>query len=155
MKRSFIYVFLPEDEYKQMRIITILAEAAVIVSTLLMLCLFAGSWFNWHMEGYLTAFFIFTFILFYTFLRYILSGMEYAEIAGEANYIKAKRKVYSQSIRFGIVFIIIMFVSKGIPNDWIDALDIVGPSILATCFYFIFDRISLKKSYKKNKDLLD
>ncbi|AUJ25920.1 MULTISPECIES: hypothetical protein [Virgibacillus] len=155
MKRSFIHVFLPEDEYKQMRIVTILAEVAVIVSALLMLCLFAGSWFNWHMGGYLTAFFIFGFILFYTYVRYILSGMEYAEIAGEINYNKAKRKVYSQSIRFGIIFSIVMFVTRGIPNNWIGVLDIIGPSILATIFYFIFDRLSLKKSYKKNKDLLD
>ncbi|GIP64431.1 hypothetical protein J32TS6_29860 [Virgibacillus pantothenticus] len=155
MKHSFLHVFLPKDEYKRMRVVRFLAEAAVILAIMLILTVLISSWFAWSLDGMLLAFAAFSFILIYTYLRYILSGIEFTDVINKENYSKTKRNLRKRAIRFGAIFFIVLLLIRGIPNSWIDFLDILGPSVLASIFMLIFDRLSLKKSYEKNKELLE
>lgn len=157
MIRSFFNFLLPEDEYKRIKIVYFLAEAAVLLAGILMLFNFLN--LNWlkleFNDGFLLLFFIAAFILFYTFLRYIFSGIEHTDVSNEKEYVNYRKKSLQNSLRFGLIFFVVTFIVKGMPSNWEEAIDIIGPSILVIVFHYLFDYISLKRSFKKNKDILD
>jgi len=156
MIHSFLNTFLPSDEYKRIKIVYIMAEASFLTTGILIIfSLININWLKWESDGSLIIFLIFSFILFYTFLRYIFSGIEHTNVYNKNDYSKQRRKSLKSSLRFGVIFFVASFVIKGIPSDLVNAMDIIGPSILAVIFYYLFDYISLKRSFKKNQELLD
>ncbi len=138
-----------------MRVVRFLAEAAVMVAVMLILTIFINSWFDWNLDGMALAFAAFSFIIIYTYIRYILSGIEFTDVINKANYSKTKRNLRKRAIHFGAIFFIVLLLHRGIPHSWIDFMDILGLSVLAAIIMLIFDRLSLKKSYQKNKELLE
>lgn len=70
-------------------------------------------------------------------------------------YKREVRIIFRNGLIFGATFLLVLGISSGIPSNLEEILDIVGPAILGTIFYFLISYISLKRSYKKNKDLLD
>ncbi|NBJ69297.1 MULTISPECIES: hypothetical protein [Clostridia] len=155
MKHSFLHVFLPKDEYKRMRVVGFLAEAAVMVAVMLILTVFISSWFDWSLDSMVLAFAAFGFIVIYTYLRYILSGIEFTDVVSKDNYFKTKIKIRKRATKFGAIFFIVLLLTRGIPNSWSVFFEILGLSVFAFILMLIFDRLSLKKSYEKNKDLLE
>ncbi|MFC4023954.1 hypothetical protein ACFOUV_09120 [Oceanobacillus longus] len=156
MIQSFLNIFLPDDEYKRMKIVYIMAEATFLTTGILMLFSFLNlNWFKWSLDGSLIMFLIAAFIMCYTFMRYIFSGIEHTDVSNENDYSTRRRKSLKNSLRFGLIFFVASFVIKGVPSGWVEAMDIIGPSILVIIFHYLFDYISLKRSYKKNKDVID
>ncbi len=155
MVRSFLNYLLPDDEYKRIRILYFLAEAAVIATGLLFLYSFVNLyWLQWEF-GTFTAFITVAFIITYTYVRYVCSGLEHSDIANQKQYRKQERVNLKKALLFGLLFFVVTFISIGIPTNWIEVLDIIGPTILAIIFYYTLGYISLKRSYKKNREILD
>src|SRR5699024_3785858 len=133
-----------------------IAEAAIILGGLLFLYLMVTSFITTiDISGDIIALISFGFLLTYIVLRYSFTGIEYPEVATEKRYQKEKRSKIYFSIYFWIVFGIINTISNSIPANLEEILDIVGPATIAAVFFFVLNYLSLKKSYRKNKDLLD
>lgn len=101
-----------------------MAEAAFLTTGILMLFSFLNlNWFKWGLDGSLIMFLIAVFIMFYTFMRYIFSGIEHTDISNENDYSKQRRKSWKNSLRFGLIFFVASFVSKVCPlvgwKQWI------------------------------------
>ncbi|WP_010097360.1 hypothetical protein [Ornithinibacillus scapharcae] len=154
--RSFLNFLLPEDEYKRNRIVYFIAEAAVIQSVVLFSLLLLSSWFDWGtLEGYSFVLFSTFFILIYTFTRYMLSGMEHVNVVTKEQLSKKQKGIVKQGLGVGFFFLVFMLIFEGMPNSLSGAIDIILPTIFFVLIYITFDTISLKRSYKKNIELLD
>src|SRR5699024_2821246 len=79
----------------------------------------------------------------------------YPEVATKSRFRQEKRAKLFSSLIFGAVFLIIYIIFKGFPSSGKEIFDIIMRAVFATFFFFLFQYISLKKSYKKNKELLD
>lgn len=156
MEKTWIANLLSTDEYREKRFLYFVAESVLILSTLLFLYLIVDSLFiNLNVSGDIMALITLGFFCVYILLRSTLTGIEYPEIATKARYKEEKcSKVYG-SIRFGILFIIVYGIFKGIPANLQEVIDVMGPAILAAIFFFLLNYISLRKSYRKNRELLD
>lgn len=156
MTKSFLHVLLPDDEYKRERMLYFLAETAII-TIILCLCIAISNRFIFPSsdQSIIPLFLIPVFMVLYPFARYIFSGMEYAEVANEKTYKQKRKEKMSQSIVSGMIFFIIFNIIRGFPvnaNEW---YEIISISILYAISLFVINYISLKNSYKKNKDLND
>lgn len=156
MEKTWIAYFLSDDEYREKRLLYFVAESVFILGILLFLYLIVDSFFViLNVPGNMMALLCLVFLSTYTLMRSTLTGIEYPEIATKAQYkVEVRSKVYG-AIRFGVIFILVYLVFKGMPSNLSEAINIVGPATLATVFFFILTYISLRKSYSKNKDLLD
>lgn len=155
--RSFLNYLLPDDEYKRTRILYFLAESAVILAVGLLI--FTGLNSYWFEIGdfnlTFTLFLIYIFIIFYVYLRYIFSGIEFTSVYNKKQYKRERQLRVKTAFSSGVVFFLVNFFLKGIPTNLEEWLDIVGPSVLFIVFFILFDFISLKRSFKKNKELMD
>jgi len=91
----------------------------------------------------------------YVYFRYIFSGIEFTDVANKGEYKKQRHVVVKHSLLFGVVFLIIQFIVKETPTNYVEGIELIALPIIATLFYFLFDYISLKRSYKKNRELTD
>src|SRR5690625_1845590 len=55
----------------------------------------------------------------YTYVRYILSGIEYTNVSNEREYKEQRKKVVIRSLVIGVVFFFILLLFKGIPTKQI------------------------------------
>src|SRR5690625_3301989 len=156
MFRSWINIFLPDDEYKRLRVLYFMAEA-VILTTLIFLCLGTLAYFSRHLTVstevllFLTPFLIYMYI----FFRYIFSGLEYPDVFQEETYQRKRKQIYRHSVISGALFAAGLLVVNGIPRNLSEGLDLIMPAIFFFIFYFIISTISLKRSMKKNEQLED
>lgn len=156
MEKTWIANFLSKDEYREKRFLYFVAESVFILGILLFLYLIIDSFFvALHVPSDMMALLTLGFISTYILLRSTLTGIEHPGIATKAKYTEKKRSKVFESIRFGILFIIFYGVFKGIPTNLQEVMNIIGPATLAAIFFFILNYLSLKKSYRKNKELLD
>ena len=92
--------------------------------------------------------------LLYVLGRYILSGIEYADIATEDSYKKELRSIVMKTSSFVILFFLFYVIFLGLPaniNEWMETIVLI---VFAGLLWFFVNYISLKRSYNKNKDLL-
>lgn len=157
MVHSFLNYFLPEDEYKRIRIVYFMAEAAFLLIGILLLFFFLNHyWLKWNLpDGSFVAFMVPMIMVVYTYTRYVFSGIEFTDIATRKDYRRQSRITLKRSLTLGLIYFVVSFIFKGIPSNWVEAIDIIGPAILVIVFYYIYDYISLKRSFKKNKELDD
>lgn len=156
MEKTWIANLLSKDEYREKRFLYFVAESVLILSILLFLYLIVDSFLiNLNVPGDMMALISLGLLSIYILLRSTLTGIEYPEIATKARYKEEKRSKVYGSIRFGILFIIVYGVLKGIPANLQEVVNVIGPAILAAIFFFLLNYISLRKSYSKNRELLD
>ncbi|WP_059106202.1 hypothetical protein [Shouchella shacheensis] len=93
-------------------------------------------------------------ILAYVLLRYAISGMEFTAVATKEEYQKERKKIFKQSLIFVFIFAIVYsIVSRPLTGeDWVD---VAGVTVLSGIFMFLLNDLSLRRSYHKNKGLLD
>ncbi|MFC7321281.1 hypothetical protein [Halobacillus campisalis] len=96
----------------------------------------------------------FGFIGTYSTIRFAVLGMELTDVVSSKDYVRGKRKVWKTPIGIGAVYAIITLLHKGIPKNTEQTLDIAGPAVLIAVLLFFLNFTSLKKSYKKNKELI-
>lgn len=92
-------------------------------------------------------------MIIYVYIRYILSGIEYTDIANKKTYKIQQRILLKRTLIFGLILSVVSFAFFGIPSNWTETMNIIGRIVFAIIFYYIFNFISLKCSYKKNKYL--
>lgn len=156
MEKTWIANLLSKDEYREKRFLYFVAESVFILSILFFLYLIIDSFLiDLNVAGDMMALISLGFLSIYILLRSTLTGIEYPEIATKERYKEEKRSKAYESIRFGILFIIVYGVFKGIPANLQEAVNVIGPAILAAIFFFLLNYISLRKSYSKNRELLD
>lgn len=153
---SWLNVFLPNDEYKKQRVLYFLAEGGGLLALYLILMLIFMDYFTiikW--SSFLTIGLGLIIFIFYVFFRYTLSGIEYTDIMTDSQLHKSKKELRKKSIWMSAFMIVGLYINYFISSqngDWYDPL---GIGILAGIFMYIFELISLKRSYRKNKDLID
>lgn len=156
MIRSFLNAFLPEEEYKRLRVLYFMAETTFL--TVVILLLFGLMKYILNFPALDTEFVVLLgpfLMMAYAYFRYILSGIEHTEVSNEREYKKARRIVVKRSLLVGVIFFVLNFIVKGIPTNYEDGIELIALTILFTLFYFLFDFVSLKRSYKKNGELDD
>ncbi|WP_449537753.1 hypothetical protein [Ferdinandcohnia sp. Marseille-Q9671] len=150
--KSWITFLLPTDEYKEKRILYFFSEGAIILLLSLVLLVIGNRFLNIDVE---TALLVATgFFLFYVLGRYIISGIEYTEVATKDSYKKETKQIFGKTFRFAGIFLLLFFLFDGLPRDknqWIDHIGIVAT---ASLLWFFISYLSLRRSYKKNKELL-
>lgn len=154
--KTWISFLLPEDEYKQKRMLYFYSEAAIILFLSLIIMLISNRYLSLDLETVLLL--AIAIFLFYVSGRYILSGMEYADISTEKAYKKELRVIFTRTIGFVIIFITIFLpiylIFVTVPSNFNEWIDILGLLISVSAVWILTSYISLRRSFKKNKDLI-
>jgi len=149
--KSWISFLMPEDEYKEKKMLYFLAEGAVVLFLFLAVTL-TMTYFMDVNTDFMLLVGIAVFI-FYTTGRYILSGMEYAEIATQKQYKREMKAIISRSAAFAMSYAVLYLIYSILSGNasWYEFI-VMGISVGVVSF--LFNLISLRRSYKKNKELL-
>ena len=156
--KTWLKIFLPNDEYKERQMLIFLAEAAVL-QVILILVLMATDQLFLPLTSMLMLICCIFVIVFYVGARYTLSGIEYTDICTEKEY-KAQVKILkTKSVGFVVIYFIVAIIFEVF--EWVsffetrsDRIDFFVALALAGLFLFVTQYISLRKSYLKNKELM-
>ena len=135
--------FLGQDEFKQQQIARFIVEGALLqfVVSFLMLALYAFT----SIEPLFLLLIPFALFLFYCIIRYMLSGIEFADVFTEQEYNKMKkRNLISAAWIFAFNGFAFFLIEKSLLESAIFGL-------LSGILMWGMNTISLKKSYKKNQ----
>jgi uncharacterized membrane protein YkvI len=151
MKNSWLSLFLPEDEYKEKRILYFLGEVAILGLCVSLLFLMASYIYPLRLIE-MNMFFSFVIVgqVIYIFLRYIFSGMEYTDTFSSKDYKREMKKIFFQSLTFTLVFFVLYVLISGLPQKQPEWRGVIGLPIISGFLMFLINFISLKSSYRKN-----
>lgn len=155
MIKSWVSFLLPDDEYKRQRILHFFAEGSILLLMYIGMFFIIEKLTNWDLNLEVILGLSIVVFVSYVFARYILSGIEYTDIATDKQYKKEISTFIKESITFFIIFFTLssMFIgTPGIKHNWFETLAV---SIIAAILLFLINYISLKRSYKKNKELIN
>ncbi|MEL4027147.1 hypothetical protein NST89_00615 [Caldifermentibacillus hisashii] len=99
--KSWISFLLPNDEYKEKKMLYFFSEGAIILFLSLIVMIICNKYFNLDVETVLLA--AIAIFLFYVSGRYIISGIEYADITTESAYRKELRVIFIRTIGFVVM----------------------------------------------------
>ncbi|KIO65993.1 hypothetical protein B4064_2398 [Caldibacillus thermoamylovorans] len=150
--KSWISFLLPNDEYKEKKMLYFFSEGAIILFLSLIVMIICNKYFNLDVETVLLA--AIAIFLFYVSGRYIVSGIEYADITTESAYRKELRVIFIRTIGFVVIFMICYLIFTDFPKNLDEWFEILSLLIGVSVIWFLSSYISLKRSYKKNKELL-
>ncbi|SNZ02499.1 hypothetical protein SAMN05421503_0124 [Terribacillus aidingensis] len=155
MENTWIRFLLPDDEYKRRNIMSYFAEAAILQLGVLVIMLILSRTGLISMDSELVLLLLLFGSAAYIGIRYILSGMEYTDIMTEKAFRKERKRIAVKSITFFLFFVGIysLFYLFGAVST--SPVAILGVSILGAVILFITDYASLRRSYQKNKELID
>jgi len=156
--KTWLKIFLPQDEYKERQMLIFLAEAAVL-QVVVVLALMVISQLFFPMTSKLMLIICLFSIILYVGIRYIFSGIEYTDISTEQEYKKQVKLLRVKSLAFGVIYFILavffnLFESVSFFDTREDEVDFFIVLAIAVVFLFGTQYISLRKSYMKNKDLM-
>lgn len=149
--KSWISVLLPDDEYKEKKMLQFLSEGAILLFLSLLATLVFSRFTSLDTETVL--FLHAALFVVYVLGRYIVSGIEFTNIATEQEYRKELKLIVIKSAGFTVMFNVIFPFISGWPAGAGEWLSILGVSSLAGLMMFFINYISLKRSYGKNKEL--
>ena len=149
--KSWISILLPEDEYKERKMLQFLSEGGVILFLSLIAALVFGRFYA--LDAELVLLLHVAIFLFYVLGRYIVSGIEFTDVATDREYKKEMKVILVKSVGFTAMFILFtpLFNMSSSTSGWIE---IIGVAALAGLFLFIINYVSLKRSFNRNKELL-
>ncbi|NIK12123.1 DUF3278 domain-containing protein [Alkalibacillus almallahensis] len=150
--KSWISFLLPDDEYKEKRVLYFFAEGGILLLFTLVGLLILNNYF--HLDAETALLMAIAVFLIYVTGRYTLSGIEYTDIATVGAYSKELRHIMFKTSSFAGIFILLYLVFIGVPSSQNEWIDIIGILVVFSLFWFLTNYISLKRSYKKNKELL-
>ena len=149
--KSWISILLPEDEYKEKKMLHFLSEGGILLFLALLATLVFSQFYNLDISSVLLLHV--AIFLFYVLGRYIVSGIEFTDVATDREYKKELKVILIKSAGFTGMFILVAFLFNGLgtTSRWIE---IIGVATLAGLFLFIINFVSLKRSFNRNKELL-
>lgn len=140
-----IVQWLSNDEYKQKEIAKFIVEAALL--QFLLSFLMVGLYVFTNIEPLFLLMIPFASFLFYSLIRYMLSGIEFAEVFTEEEVKKAQKRNLIQAVGTSLIMMI-LFLLVGSPF-----LDSVMIAVIAGALLCLMNATSLRKSIKKNREL--
>ncbi|RDW15137.1 DUF3278 domain-containing protein [Oceanobacillus chungangensis] len=150
--KSWISFLIPNDEYKEKKMLYFFSEGGLLLFLFLIAMIICNKYFILNVETVLLS--SIAIFLFYVFGRYIISGIEYTDIATESSYKRELRSIVVKTSSFVILYSLFYVIYFGLPsniNEWIEIIALLaGVGLL----WFFTSYISLKRSYYKNKELL-
>ncbi|MDQ0174903.1 DUF3278 domain-containing protein [Bacillus chungangensis] len=156
MEKSWLSFLLPDDEYKERKVVYFLAEGSIILLSVLVIMFSVNRILpQWGLSVEFVLGVSIVAFLFYVFIRYLFSGIEYTNVSTEQEFSKEKGHIIFKSITFMVIFSIVYLLFFGITRTQKEWFELIILLLLAGFFIFLVDYISLKRSYKKNKELLD
>ncbi|KIL42752.1 hypothetical protein KP77_33820 [Jeotgalibacillus alimentarius] len=150
--KTWIGFLLPDDEYKEKKILIFLAEGAVLLFLSLVVMTLISRFMTLDAETVLLIS-MGTFVL-YVGIRYITSGIEYTDVATENAYKKERKIILFRTFTFAFIFLISYIFIVEIPATIAEWFEITGLLTTAVLFMFVSSYVSLKRSYHKNKELI-
>ncbi len=112
MKKSWIAFLLPKDEYKETRILYFIAESFFLLIGIVLLIIFSNRFSKVLDEEIpLVLLAVLISLIGYVLIRYIFSGIEYANVFEEVDYRRELKKMFLSGFRFAIIF---AFISSGL-----------------------------------------
>ncbi|ANU28279.1 hypothetical protein [Planococcus versutus] len=152
MMKSWISFLLPDDEYKESKILYFFSEGAILLFLSLLVTFICSRFISFDTE---TVLFLHV-VLFVVYVlgRYIVSGIEFTSIATEQEYQKELKVILVKSAGFTAMFILVYPFISGLPVSISEGLGIIGFSTWAGLMMFFINFISLKRSYNRNKELI-
>lgn len=149
--KSWISFLLPDDEYKEKKMLQFFSEGAILLFLSLVITLICSRFMNIAID---TALLLHIgLFLFYVYGRYIISGIEFTDIATERAYQKELKAILAKAIGFTAIFIFLYSIMFGLPVATSEWLEILGFPLLTGFVMFFTNFISLRLSYNRNKEL--
>lgn len=152
--KSWLSFLLPDDEYREKKTLYFLSEGSVILLLFLIGVFIINRYIpSLQIDLEFSLFIAIWIFIGYVFLRYIISGMEYTDISTKQAYKRQLKVIIIKSCGFAIIFSLGYSVFM-LPNSINECLEMIAISIIGGLILYFIDYISLKKSYKKNRELL-
>ncbi|MBH0173569.1 DUF3278 domain-containing protein [Fictibacillus sp. 23RED33] len=150
--KSWMSFLLPDDEYKERKMLYFFSEGAILLFLSLFVMLIGNK--SFHLDAQTILLVAMGIFLFYVSGRYILSGIEYTDISTERAYKKELKATIMKTVGFIAIFLTIYLLFIGVPTSLNKWLEISGLLVSVSVVKFLSTYISLKRSYQKNKELL-
>ncbi len=155
MEKTWISFLLPDDEYKRRNMFVYFAEAAIL-QLIAMIVLLVTSRFKPSLIDSEIALLCLLFgTIAYIWIRYILSGMEFAEIMTEKAYRREKKQVMVKSLTYFLVFNGLILLYYALGKMSVSLIEGLIVSSAGALLLFVTNFISLRRSYQKNRELID
>ncbi|MEB1808556.1 MAG: DUF3278 domain-containing protein [Bacillaceae bacterium] len=156
MEKSWLTAILPSDEHKQKMLLYYLGEAAVLNLIVLLTLFFLNRLFpHWNLSVEVGLGISIIVFIFYVASRYMFSGMDYANVTTETSFKLERKKILLRSMTFISLYLLVYMIFIGFPRSAGQWSEILGLVLLIGFIYSISSYISLKRSYDKNRSLLD
>jgi hypothetical protein len=155
MEKTWIRFLLPDDEYKRRNIVGYFAEAAILQLVAIVFMLIISRFNLFSLDSELVLLLLLFGSVAYIGIRYILSGMEYTDIMTKKAYRRERKRIVVKSITFFLFFVGAYFLFYFIGTISTQPIDILGLGITTAFILFITDYASLRRSYQKNRKLID
>lgn len=155
MEKTWIQFLLPEDEYKRRNILVYFAEAAILQLVVMIVLLIISRFEPFPIDSVLVLLWMLFGTIAYIWIRYILSGMEFAEIMSEKAYRRERKVIVIKSTSFLLIMcasISSLYVFRMMSVPLIEGLMV---TFIAALLFFFTNYVSLKRSYRKNRELID
>ncbi|KQL56765.1 MULTISPECIES: DUF6773 family protein [Bacillaceae] len=153
MIKTWIRFLLPSDEYKEQKIIYYMAESFVLLF-LSSIVLLALSRFT-QLDMTISTLALIGVGSIYITVRYSFSGIEYTNLSSKKEFKKERKTALVQSLIFGGIFTVLSSIFINLPTNSTDWLSMVAQFLLVSFLMYLLTFLSLVRSYKKNKDLMD
>jgi NhaP-type Na+/H+ or K+/H+ antiporter len=150
--KSWMSFLLPDDEYKERKMLYFFSEGAILLFLSLFVMLIANK--SLQLDAQTILLVAMGIFLFYVSGRYILSGIEYTDISTERAYKKELKATIMKTVGFIVIFLTIYLIIIGVPSSLDKWLEISGLLVSVCVVKFLSTYISLKRSYQKNKELM-
>ncbi len=150
--KSWISFLLPDDEYKERKMLYFFSEGAILLFLSLFVMLIANK--SLQLDSQTILLVAMGIFLFYVSGRYILSGIEYTDISTERAYKKELKATIMKTVGFIVIFLTSYLIIIGVPSSLDKWLEISGLLVSVCVVKFLSTYISLKRSYQKNKELI-
>lgn len=150
--KSWISFLIPDDEYKEKRMLYFFAEGGIFLFLFLVLTMILNRYASIDLDIILLL--AISIFLFYVFGRYIVAGIEYTEVSTEADYKKELKATFVKAVTFFIVYTMLYLILVDTPSSISSWIELIASLIFVSLVMFLINYISLKRSYNKNKELL-
>lgn len=155
MEKTWVRFLLPDDEYKRRNMLVYFAEAAILQLVVMIVLLVISRFDPFPIDSVLVLLWMLFGTIAYIWIRYILSGMEFAEIMTEKAYRRERKVIVIKSTSF------LLNMCAGISSLYIfgmmsaPLIEGLMVTFIAALLLFITNYVSLKRSYQKNKELIE
>ncbi|MFP7253688.1 hypothetical protein SFC02_05245 [Terribacillus goriensis] len=155
MEKTWIRFLLPDDEYKRRNMLVYFAEAAILQLVVMIVLLVISRFDPFPINSVLVLLWMLFGTIAYIWIRYILSGMEFAEIMTEKAYRRERKVIVIKSTSFLLIMcagILLLYIFGMMSVPFIEGLMV---TFIAALLLFLTNYVSLRRSYQKNKELIE